>query len=330
MINTLHLVTLLSAPGIGRRTVQSVLSCGPDFAPSHAQELRALLLETKNQFPKIPVPTSSEIDRAFFKAEEILEKCYQLGIKVIGIGGPDFPDHLNNIPDPPVVLYIKGNKECLAPPASVAVIGTREPSAFGAHSAKKIGAGIAAKGLVVVSGLALGCDTKAHQGCISTGGQTVAVLAHGLDRVYPKENAELAESILDSKGCLVSEYAPGTPPRGNLFVERDRLQSGLSDAVIVIETDVKGGTMHTVQFCLDQKRFLGCLAHPPQYADTPKARGNKLLIEEGKAIPLSHREDMDAFIAKFYTPPPPPAPADGDDTKDLKDRQLVLFPDWTV
>jgi DNA processing protein len=327
MIDTLHIVTLLSAPGIGRRTVQSVLRSGSAFALSHPQELRDLLLETKTQFPKIPVPTVSEIDTAFYKAEMILEKCDHLGLKVVTLGSPDFPERLSNIPDPPVLLYIKGNRECLSPPASVAVIGTREPTAFGERSAKKIGATIAAKGLVVVSGLALGCDTKAHEGCISAGGQTVAVLAHGLDRVYPKENAELAESIAEFNGCLISEYAPGTPPRGNLFIERDRLQSGLSDAVIVIETDVKGGTMHTVQFCIEQKRLLGCLAHPPQCINVSKARGNQLLIAEKKAVPLSHREDIDNFIAQFYTPPPPPAPVNGDNAKDLKERQLSFFPD---
>lgn len=328
-MDTLYIVTLLSAPGIGRRTVQSVLSSPLSFAPSHAQELRELLVETKKQFPKIPVPTISEIDAAFYKAEMILEKCYKLNVKVIALGSTDFPERLSNIPDPPVLLYIKGNKECLSPPASVAVIGTREPTEFGERSAKKIGATLAAKGIVVVSGLALGCDTNAHKGCISAGGQTVAVLAHGLDRVYPKENQGLAESILEFSGCLVSEYAPGTPPRGNLFVERDRLQSGLSDAVIVIETDIKGGTMHTVQFCREQKRLLGCVAHPPQCANVPKARGNQQLIAEGDATPLSHREDIDNFVAQFYKPTltlPVDSQTNSDNVKDFKDRQLSFFP----
>jgi DNA processing protein len=304
MMNAQHIVTLLSAPGVGRRTVQSVLDSMPSFTPTRADELRDVLLEVKSRYPKLRVPTDVELEAAYSNAEAILEQADALGIRIITAADADFPPQLLNIPDPPVVLYVKGDVASLSFPAAVAVIGTRDPSPFGAVSAERLGALLASKGIVVVSGLALGCDTAAHLGCLQARGQTVAVLAHGLDRVYPKENRALADSILDYDGCLVSEYPPGTPPRGNFFVDRDRVQSGLSAAVIVVETDVKGGTMHTVKFCLEQERLLGCLAHPPKFAAHPKARGNEFLIKTKQAVPLRSKEDVENFIALFFQPPP--------------------------
>jgi DNA processing protein len=312
MINTHHIVTLLSAPGVGRKTVLQVLQSSSQFTPSRVDELRELLIELKTQNPKTRVPTDVELKAAYDSAEATLEKAEELSIKVLALTSPNFPPQLSNIPDPPVVLYAKGNIDCLLARSAVAVIGTRDPSTWGEGAAERIGAILGNKRMVVVSGLAIGCDTGAHQGCIKAGGQTVAVLAHGLDKIYPSQNRELADSILDFDGCLVSEYPPGVSPRGNMFIERDRLQSGLSAAVIVIETDIKGGTMHTVRFCLEQERLLGCLAHPPKFIDHPKAKGNQKLIAEGRAVPLASKQNIEAFIARFFEPPAPQLKSDAE------------------
>lgn len=125
-----------------------------------------------------------------------------------------------------------------------------------------LGSGYWETGATVVSGLAIGCDTAAHSGCLSVHGETIAVLAHGLDRVYPAVNRELVGEILDTGGCLLSEYPPKTRPFPANFVERDELQAGLSDGVIVVETGVKGGTMHTVRFSQEQRKPLACVKHP--------------------------------------------------------------------
>jgi DNA processing protein len=304
LMNTLHIVTLLSAPGVGRRTVQQILDTNLAFAPSRPQELRDILLEASTRSPRMRVPSNAELEKAYNNAEMIMESAEHLGVKVIGPDSPTFPDSLRTIPDPPVVLYARGNIACLSTQSAVAIIGTREPSTFGLAAAERIGAVLAGKGLVIVSGLALGCDAAAHLGCLKSNGHAVAVLAHGLDNVYPAQNRDLASHILDSNGCLISEYPPGTKPRGNFFIERDRLQSGLSAAVIVIETDVKGGTMHTAHFCLKQQRLLGCLVHPPKFASHAKARGNQKLIAEENAFPLSTKEDMDKFLHLFVPAPP--------------------------
>jgi DNA processing protein len=120
-------------------------------------------------------------------------------------------------------------------------------------------------------------------------------LAHGLDRVYPAANKVLAKQIVERGGALVSEYAPGTRAFPGNFVDRDRLQIGLSDALLVAETGVTGGTMHTVRFCQEQRKPLACIAHPPQHASHEKAQGNSRLLQEQRAIPLRSSSDVDAF-----------------------------------
>jgi DNA processing protein len=161
----------------------------------------------------------------------------------------------------------------------------------------------AERGFVIVSGLAKGCDTVAHRGCLDAHGKTVAILGGGIDYIYPKENRPLADEILNTGGCLLSEYKPGMKPQPSFFVERDRLQSGLSQAVIVIETDVKGGSMHTVGFALSQNRLVACLGgHSGKYLSHPKVQGTKLLISDGKASRLSNLEEVESFLEKLIKP----------------------------
>ncbi len=155
------------------------------------------------------------------------------------------------------------------------------------------------RGDVVVSGLAIGCDQYGHEGCVKVHGKSVAVLPCGLDKVYPAKNKNLAQKILDNNGCLISEYPIETKVFKNFFIERDRLQSGLSDGVIVVETDIKGGTMHTVGYTLDYKRVLACYKHPDRYLNEPKTFGNQKLIKEKKAISLSNNLELEEFRVKL-------------------------------
>ena len=138
--------------------------------------------------------------------------------------------------------------------------------------------------------------TYAHEGCLEAQGIGVAVLAHGLDMVYPAANRGLAERLLDRGGCLASEYPVGTTPVRSAFAERDRIQSGLSDGVLVIETDVRGGTMHTVRFARDQGRALACIEHPQRYRSEDETRGNRKLIEEGSARPIPDGDSLTDFL----------------------------------
>jgi len=151
---------------------------------------------------------------------------------------------------------------------------------------------------VLVSGLARGCDTAAHVGCLAAEGQTVAILAHGLNTIYPPENYGLAEQIIEMGGCLLSEYPPNERPKPKYFVERDRLQSGLSGGVIIVETDLKGGAMHTARFCVEEKKPLGCMVFPEDRNNRKMTEGNVRLISSGEAVALNSIDDVKGFIVQ--------------------------------
>lgn len=236
---------------------------------------------------------------AWRAAQKSIERCANLNIQTIAPWEESFPSRLRSIPDSPLMLFVRGNIECLNSNMTAAIIGTREPTSFGTGSAFRISSFLTGAGVCIVSGLARGCDTQGHLGCLKAGGQTVAVMAHGLDQVYPPENANLAQEIIASGGCLVSEYAPGTKPAGLSFIQRDRIQSGLSDATIVIETGIKGGTLHTAGFCLQQGRMLAVVAHPERYQNAEKVQGNKMLINKKGGIPISDRAELEEKVLKY-------------------------------
>lgn len=171
---------------------------------------------------------------------------------------------MRKIADPPVVVYTLGNIKCLNE-KSVAVIGTREPIEHGVKIADQLGFVLGRDGYTVVSGLAYGCDEYGHKGCLRAKGKTVAVMARGLDNVYPAKHKELANQIVKSEGCLISEYPVNSKMFKICFVERDRLQSGLSEELIIAETDVKGGTWHTIEYVKEYDRKIGCYRHPDKY-----------------------------------------------------------------
>lgn len=300
MLDSTQIITLLGLPGFGRATVNLIVSKA-GFRPSNSVEMLDLLGDLKAEIPRIKIPSTAQLEYSSGLAKSIVEKCENSGIKILTPKDSAFPIRLKYIPDPPVILYARGNIECLNSELSVAIIGTREPSLYGEKCGELFAKRFTEKGLVVVSGLAKGIDTTGHQGCLNAKGQTVAVLAQGLDTgIYPSENRSLAQRILDEGGCWVSEYTLGVRSRPNFFVERDRLQAGLSAGVVVIETDIKGGTMHTVGFCLEQKKPLGCLNHPEKFLiGNDKSRGNQKLIKEEKAIPIFSPEEIDAYISKM-------------------------------
>jgi len=208
----------------------------------------------------------------------------------------DFPERLNAIKSPPLLLYARGSTACLTEPSSIAVIGTREPTKQGYELSEALGSVVAQMRCVVMSGLARGCDTAAHTGCLAAEGQTVAILAHGLNTIYPPENYGLAEQIIETGGCLLSEYPPNERPKPKYFVERDRLQSGLSAGVIIVETDLKGGAMHTARFCLDEKKPLACMVFPKDLNNHKMTEGNSRLISIGEAAALHSVGDAQGFI----------------------------------
>lgn len=190
----------------------------------------------------------------------------------------DYPYWLRQISDRPAILHARG--QLLPGRRYVACVGTRQPSMFGQIAAREISKFLAARGWSVVSGLALGVDSLCHEAALEAGGHTVAILANGLDAVYPGQNRKLAERILSAGGALLSEQPLGTPALPRHLVARDRLQSGMSAATIVMQTDLIGGTMHTVRYAVLQGRPL--IAPLPQgvHANEPKSRGTLALTQQ--------------------------------------------------
>ncbi len=238
----------------------------------------------------------------------------------MAITSADYPHRLRSIPDPPAVLFIKGSPEVLKG-SSVAVIGSRRCSLYGRKAARKLAGGLSAAGVCVVSGLARGIDAESHRGAILHCGRTAAVLGGGLDSIYPAEHSALAETIARC-GCLLSEYPPGVRPTRYSFPERNRIISGLSDAVVVVEAGERSGTMITVGTALDQGRDV--YAVPGEIGRSTSAGTNRL-IRDGAGIILSAEEFLQDLGLQAEQPE---AVSDDPLIKLLRNRELT--PDMII
>lgn len=247
---------------------------------------------------EIPVqPGIEQCSMAWDNVSRLLESLPAKNLEVIPFSSSRFPDRLQEIPDPPAVLFVRGVVEVLNR-ESIAVIGSRTPDSFGQEMAHDVGRHCAAAGYPVVSGLAAGCDTAAHRGCLEGEEPTVAFLAHGLDHVFPPENRALADQIVAQGGALVSEYLPDQKPHSDLFIERDRLQSGLSHCVILIQSELQGGAMHTMQFARQQQRPIAVITPPADQDAGQLYQGNRRLICDGAARPIFELADLVRFLSQ--------------------------------
>ncbi|PZF72609.1 DNA-processing protein DprA [Taibaiella soli] len=298
------ILTLLNTKDIGKGTVRKLLD--KSIKPSSTKDLIDYLEDLRAENKRVKVPTLDNLNIGEEKAEQILSLSENNSIRILSVNDAQFPERYRRMPDGPVMIHVKGNLECLNEQTSVAIIGTREPSDYGVNIGKRYGQVFAEKKIAVISGLAKGCDTAGHEGCLAGNGTTIAILAGGLDKIYPKENTQLADRILASGGALISEYQIGTPAQGNFFVERDRLQSGLSKALLVIETDIKGGSMHTVGFA--QKQGVPVYFDYTRVAeenrmDFHKFQGNRDMIEGNKAKAIKNGSDLNELIDFIISTP---------------------------
>jgi DNA processing protein len=205
-----------------------------------------------------------------------------------------YPSALKSLQAMPRMLYYKGAIEIINRNKNVAVIGTRQSSESGMRLSYEAGRTVGELGLNLVNGLALGCDTEAIKGALSVGGKCIAIMPCGLDQIQPKSNRKLAEEILDQGGCLLSEYPAGTGIEKYRYVERDRIQSGISQGVLVIEAEEKSGTMHTANAAIRQNKRLACYYHEL----LKHSSGNKYLESSGKAEVLKTKTDMEDFLER--------------------------------
>ncbi len=192
---------------------------------------------------------------------------------------PEYPDLLREISSPPKQLFVTGE---LSDRPAIAIVGSRRATDYGRAITYQLAIELARAGLTIVSGLALGIDSVAHQAAVEAGGHTVAVMAGGLDEVYPSSNRSLAKAIQSSGGALVSEYAPGTPPFKQNFVARNRIIAGLSLATVVTEAPATSGALITANFALEQNRLV--LAVPGNITSPSSAGPNNLIRSGAQAI----------------------------------------------
>jgi DNA processing protein len=213
-------------------------------------------------------------------AEDELRRVAEVGGTVLTPADEAYPERLREIYDPPAVLWIRGNVDLLARPG-IAIVGTRSPSPYGAGMAELLSRDLANRRLVIFSGMARGVDTAAHKGAIEAGGKTVAVWGTGIDVIYPKENKKLAENIVASGGTIVSEYPLGTFPAPQNFPIRNRILSGMSVGVLVIEAAEYSGTRITARCAMDQNRDVYAV---PGNVTNKNAWGPNTLIKQGAKL----------------------------------------------
>jgi DNA processing protein len=301
MMDKIDILALKLIDGIGLKSLKNLVDSG-----HNPVDLSSMDEDELGQYIKGPGKKNAvdHIKNHFLacqeKAERLIDELRSNEIVIISYWDNDYPNLYKLIDKPPVFLYLKGDKSLLHHKSNIAIIGTRDCTDIGKKIAGNTARYFSENGFNIVSGLAIGIDTAAHKGALDANGKTTAIVVD-VQKIYPFENIKLAEEILQSDGLLVSENPPGTIQHSGLLISRDRLQSGLSLGVFPIETDVVGGTMHTVQFAKDQKRLLFCpdLNKIPDYSLTDKqCQGVLKLINESVAEPYS-KDDYDDIIRKL-------------------------------
>lgn len=263
-------------PGVGPRTFQLLLerfgSPTGILAASVAQ-----LQQVSNVGPKLAMSIVTHgTEQA---AREELERIRAAGVSLIVRGRDGYPPDLARIPDPPTVLYCQGS---LLPTdqLAVAIVGSRHCTSYGRQQANRLAQGLARAGITVVSGLARGIDAEAHKGALEAGGRTIAVCATGLNTVYPPEHVDLAD-LVKKQGCLLSESSMDQTPKSGLFPQRNRIISGLSLGVVLIEAGRNSGALHTARHAMEQNRDVFAM---PGRVDSEASLGCLDLIRDGATL----------------------------------------------
>ncbi len=244
------------------------------------------IFHEKDQFLEFKIKNKNDLEKLKVcrnrkHLEKYVSRVTELGIQALFINTPQYPSHLKTIADPPRLLYLKGKASLLESPTTVGIVGSRKITDYGRYVCHDVVRELARKGLTIISGLAIGTDALAHKVCLTEHGDTIAVLGSGIDNLYPKRNYQLAEEIIQ-KGLIVSEFPLGTPPLPHHFPRRNRIISGLSKAVIVIEAKEKSGSLITARLAAEQGKEVFSV---PGNITSIFSRGTNLLIADG-AIPL--------------------------------------------
>jgi DNA processing protein len=282
-LEILDFLELTFIKGIGLKTLNKLLK--EYSSPSHIFSLDFKTLE--ESFGKSVAERILYRDKSIRKqAERELLLAEKKRIEIIPITDPKYPRLLKEIPDPPIVLYAKGNINLLNHP-SISIVGSRNHSTYGRVVTQKFSSELAKDGINIVSGMALGIDGIAHRSALDVKGFTTAVLGSGIDVIYPLENKRLYFQLIEN-GCVISEFPLGTQPSKWTFPQRNRIIAGLSYGTIIAEASEKSGALITAKYSVDYNRLVFSV---PSNINNPFGRGNNLLLKEG-AFPLTEKEDI--------------------------------------
>ena len=289
----LYWIWLNSVPGIGARRFYKLME--------YYETPEQLFYATDKELQPAAKLLGDKVMAALkeFRQDQALEKARkiigQTDLTVLTLLSPEYPPLLKSIYDPPPVLYCKGKPLEFDRPA-IAVVGSRHSSQYGRTAARRISCELAIAGVIIISGMARGIDTMAHKGALDVKeGYTIAVLGGGVDYIYPSENTTIYNSILDN-GTIISEYPPGAKPSPGNFPARNRIVSGLSSGILVVEAGVKSGALITVDCALDQGREVYAL---PGNVGSPYSRGTNKLLKEGAKIVTSAEDILEDLSTMF-------------------------------
>lgn len=290
------IMVLNAVPGIGTRRLRALMQV---FGSA-----RAVLEQTQTSLRDAGCPPGLTKSLTEFTRDEFLKnehrRLARKGVSVMTWLDEDYPRRLKLIPDPPVLLYVMGQREALNC-ASLAIVGSRRATMYGTSMSESLSRQLTRKGWSVVSGLARGIDTHAHRGCVRENGVTVAVVGCGLENVYPPENASLMKQICE-RGAVVSEFPMTARPLSGHFPRRNRVISGLSEGIVVVEAARRSGALITVNFALEQGREVFAVPGP---ANSPVSEGVHALIQDGARLILSAEDIIETLGTRRIVEEPP-------------------------
>jgi DNA processing protein len=292
------------------------LSLTPGLGPTKSRKLvehfgsaeavfRASLTELEGSGIPAVSAQSLATGKSIELAQEEIAHAATAGATVLSMDDPLYPPRLKEIYDPPLVLYVRGAVDVLSK-AGIAMVGTRHPTPYGSGMAERLASDLAAQGLVIISGMARGVDTASHRGAIAAKGRTVAVFGTGVDVIYPKENSRLSEQILTLGGTLISEFPLGTFAAPQNFPIRNRILSGMSVGVLVVEAAEYSGTRITARLALEQNRDVFAV---PGNVTNKNSWGPNTLIKQGAKLVATWEdvwEDLPTEVRLALTPPASP------------------------
>ena len=306
-------LALALTPGLGPTRIKKLI----ELYGTAEQVFHASLTELEATGMRAVSAQSLATGKSLELAQQECIKAVEAGARIISLSDPEYPSRLKEIYDPPVILFVKGSVEVLAQPG-IAMVGTRHPTPYGSGMAERLSTDLAARGLVIISGMARGIDTASHRGAIAAKGKTVAVLGTGIDVMYPKENTRLAEQIVALDGALISEFPVGTFPAPQNFPIRNRIISGMSAGVLVVEAAEYSGTRITSRCALEQNRDVYAV---PGNVTNKNSWGPNTLIKQGAKLVATWEDVWEELPADVQ------AALSSTQNESLEPETASLFPD---